>query len=357
MNIRVPALLLFLLPLLGADYQQAIAPRDWSFPRDHGRHDGFRLEWWYFTGNLADDAGRRFGYQLTFFRSQLSPEAPKRQSPWAMNNLYFAHLALADVQSKTFFYRDITSRAREGLASASDSTLNVQLKDWSAVLTDNTTTLRAATPDFSIDLACEMEAPVFQGPRGLSQKGPNPGQASYYYSLPTMATRGTITLHGKTFHLTGLTWMDHEFSSNLLADTQTGWDWISLQFLDGRALMIYRLRNIDGTDTRFGSLVDQRGLVKYLRPTDIQMSGDEPAAAPSGAQYPQHWHLRVKDLPEFDVHTLLTNCELQTGDSTKVTYYEGPIDAVDPQKKLLAKGYLEMTGYAPAATHPGSPGN
>ena len=297
MKIRPLTLLLLMLPLLGADYQQAVAPRDWAFPRDHGRHDGFRLEWWYFTGNLADDTGRRFGYQLTFFRSQLSPDAPQRQSPWATNNLYFAHAALADITGKSFFYRDITSRGREGLANASDTTLNVQLKDWSAILTDNTTALHAATPDFSLDLTCEMQAPVFQGPHGLSQKGPNPGQASYYYSMPSMATTGTLTLHGKSFHITGLSWMDHEFSSNLLADTQTGWDWISLQFFDGRALMIYRLRNIDGTDTRFGSLVDPNGHVKYLLPTDIQMTGDDPATAPSGAKYPQHWHLRIPNLP------------------------------------------------------------
>jgi predicted secreted hydrolase len=348
MQIRPFAALVLLVPaLLAADYQQAVGPHTWSFPRDHGRHDGFRLEWWYFTGNLADDAGRRFGYQLTFFRSQLSPDAPSRPSPWATNNLYFAHAAVADVAAKQFFYQDIASRGREGLASAADNTLNVQLKNWSAILTDNTAALRAATPDFSIDLSAAMQQPVFQGPGGLSRKGPNPGQASYYYSMPTMQTRGAIALRGKTFKITGLSWMDHEFSSNLLADNQTGWDWISLQFLDGRALMLYRLRNTDGTDTRFGSLVEQNGTVRYLNSNDIHMTGSDPAASPSGAHYPQHWHVRIQGIPEIDVHALMPNCELQTGKSTKVTYFEGPIDAVDAHSTLIAKGYLEMTGYAP----------
>lgn len=327
-----------------------IGPRDWSFPRDHGRHDGFRIEWWYFTGNLTDDAGRRFGFELTFFRSQLSPEAPARQSAWATNDLYFAHAAVADVATKEFFYHDITSRGREGLAGAADDTLDVKIKDWSAVLADNRTALHAATADFSFDLSCEMEAPVFQGPHGLSQKGPQPGQASYYYSMPTMATRGTITLRGKTFHLRGLTWMDHEFSSNLLAENQSGWDWISLQFLDGRALMLYRLRNKNGSDTRFGSLLDTHGVVTYLKPGDIEMTGSDPAAAPSGARYPQQWQVRVPGVPKLDVRSLMPNCELQTSASTKVTYFEGPVDAEDAHEKLMARGYLEMTGYAPAAT-------
>ncbi len=350
MKIRPLALLLLALPLLAADYQQALAPRDWHFPRDHGRHDGFRLEWWYFTGNLTDDAGRRFGYQLTFFRSQLSPDAPQRSSPLATNQLYFAHAAVADIADKQFLYHDITSRGLDGLAAASEDTLDIQLKNWSAILTDNTAALHATTSDFSIDLSADIQSPIFRGLGGLSQKGPKPGQASYYYSMPTMKTRGTLTLHDKTFHLTGLTWMDHEFSSTLLSDTQTGWDWISLQFADGRALMLYRLRNKDGSDTRFGSLVEQNGAVKYLQPADIEMTATDPATAPSGTRYPQHWHLRIPGLPELDVHSLLPNCELQTGDSTKVTYFEGPVHALDSHNTLIAKGYLEMTGYAPAAS-------
>ncbi len=264
--------------LLGASYQQALAARDWSFPRDHGRHDGFRIEWWYFTGNLTDDSGRRFGYQLTFFRSLLSPDSPKRDSPWAASDLYFAHAAIADVQDKQFYFHDTLSRGRAGLADASDQTMDVTLKDWFAKLDKGIVHLKAATADFSMDLNCAAEKPILQGPGGLSQKGLAPGQASYYYSMPRMTTTGTITIKGKRYTLTGLTWFDHEFSSNLLSDNQTGWDWISLQLLDGRSLMVYRLRNKDGTDTRFGSLAAADGAVKYLTQNEIEPHSRRPAS-------------------------------------------------------------------------------
>jgi predicted secreted hydrolase len=163
-----------------------------------------------------------------------------------------------------------------------------------------------------------------------------------------METAGTLTLHGTRYTVSGLSWMDHEFSSNVLAPDQIGWDWISLQLADGRALMLYRLRNKNGTDTRFGSLAAADGSVKYLTASEIEMRGSGQAAAPSGAKYPQRWTVKVPDVngsQPFDVHALLPNCELRTDDSTRVTYYEGPMDAVG-KSGPLGQGYLEMTGYA-----------
>jgi predicted secreted hydrolase len=344
----VPCMLLIAV-CVGAGYQQAIGPRDWSFPRDHGRHDGFRIEWWYFTGNLTDDTGRRFGYQLTFFRSLMSPEKVERESAWATNDVYFAHAAIANVADKQFLYRDMLSRGRVGLASASDQTMDVMLKNWSATLVDGKALLKASTDDFGMDLSCAEEKPVFQGPGGLSQKGPTVGQASYYYSMPRMETNGTLMVKGKRYTVSGLTWMDHEFSSNVLSSDQVGWDWISLQLADGRALMLYRLRNKDGTDTRFGSLAAAGGSVKYLSASEIEMHGSDEAAAPSGARYPQRWTVKVPGVnggEAFTVRALMPNCELRTEESTKVTYYEGPMDAVGKDGAGLGKGYLEMTGYA-----------
>ena len=56
-------------------FARAMAPRALSFPADHGPHPEFRSEWWYYTGNLAAANGRHFGFQLTFFRAALSPDA------------------------------------------------------------------------------------------------------------------------------------------------------------------------------------------------------------------------------------------------------------------------------------------
>ena len=344
----------FMLPLsaFGADatgYKQAIGPRDWSFPRDHGRHDGFRIEWWYFTGNLVDASGKRFGYQLTFFRTLMAPEPVHRASAWATGDLYFAHVAVADIAGKQFFYHDTLSRGRAGLAAASEETMDVRLKNWSATLDGGIAHLQASTPDFSLDLSCNEQKPVFQGPGGLSQKGPAAGQASYYYSMPQMTTRGTLLIQSKRYALSGLTWFDHEFSSNVLSENQLGWDWISLQLIDGRSLMLYRLRNKDGTDTRFGSLADPDGKISYLHPEQIEMAGLDPVAAPSGARYPQRWRVRVAGVNEgraFEVKTLLADCELRTSDSTNVTYYEGPMEGIGGDDAVLGRGYLEMTGYA-----------
>jgi predicted secreted hydrolase len=336
---------------VGADdgYKQAVGPREWSFPRDHGRHDGFQIEWWYFTGNLTDKAGRRFGYQLTFFRSLMSPEKVQRASAWGTNEVYFAHAAIADVADHQFLYRDVLSRGRTGLASASDQTMDVVLKNWSAALVDGHAQLKAATDDFSMALSCAEEKPVFQGVGGLSQKGPSVGQASYYYSMPRMETTGTLVVKGKRYAVSGLTWMDHEFSSNVLSPEQVGWDWISVQLADGRALMLYRLRNKDGTDTRFGSLMAADGSMKYLAASEIEMRGSDAAAAPSGAKYPQRWTVKVPGVnggEPFEVRALMANCELRTEESTKVTYYEGPMDVVGKGGAALGEGYLEMTGYA-----------
>src|SRR3954468_253095 len=179
------------------EFLTAVAPRDWSFPRDHGRHDGFKTEWWYFTGNVRDAGGRVFGYQLTFFRSAFAPPPPTtRPSPWAMTDLYFAHAAVSDVDGRAFVFKDRLQRGRAGLAGSSDRTLDVSLLDWSAVLGgDGTIRLKAAEADFAIDLACTGgRGPVLQGPGGVNAKSRESGHASYYYSLTRLRTAGTLTV-------------------------------------------------------------------------------------------------------------------------------------------------------------------
>jgi predicted secreted hydrolase len=333
----------------GDEYLQATHPREWSFPRDHGRHDGFRTEWWYFTGNLRDPAGREFGYQLTFFRTAFAPQPATRPSPWGMTDLYFAHAAISDLKGPTFVYKEELERGRPNLAWASDKTLDVMLLDWSAVLHDGHIRLRANEKDFAIDLTCTGgRGPVLQGPGGVNLKGRQPGQASYYYSMTRLQTAGSLSLKGQTWQVKGLSWMDHEFSSNALSAEQSGWDWMGLQLSDGSDLMIYRIRNKSGgSDYLSGTRITPDGKPHYLSADEIRLEGSAPWTSPaSGGVYPQRWRLQLSGQPDLIVESAMPGQELITSSSTKVTYFEGVAHVTDSNGHPMGEGYLEMTGYA-----------
>ncbi|HWE03333.1 MAG TPA: lipocalin-like domain-containing protein [Tepidisphaeraceae bacterium] len=330
------------------EFSQAVAPREWAFPRDHGRHDSFKTEWWYFTGNLRDDAKREFGYQLTFFRTAVAPVTPRRPSPWAFHDLYFAHAAITDVAGQTFVFKDRLSRGRAGLAESSDTTLDVRLLDWKAILDRGAIRLQANEDSFSIDLSCAGgRGPVLQGPGGINAKGRRPEQASYYYSMTRLKTTGTLTLGGKQFHVHGDTWMDHEFSSNALSADQTGWDWFGLSLADGNDLMIYRLRNRAGdADFLSGTIIQPDGTPRYLSARDISLRPSKPWVSPaSGSAYPQEWAVSVRGMSQLTVRTRIPGQELITTASTKVDYFEGSADVLNSTGSMIGEGYLEMTGY------------
>jgi predicted secreted hydrolase len=330
-------------------FLRAVEPRSWSFPRDHGRHDGFKTEWWYFTGNVRDAAGRPFGFQLTFFRSAFTPTPATRPSPWGMTDLYFAHAAVSDVNGQGFRYADRLARARAGYALASAESLDVTLKDWRCHQADAGICLTAADADLAIELLCKSgRGPILQGPGGVNLKGTNPGQASYYYSITRLPTTGTIGVHGQRFDVHGLTWMDHEFSSNALAPNQAGWDWLALSLADGNDYMIYRLRDKAGrADYLSGTRIDSTGTARFLSSADIQLRASNEWRSPaSGAVYPQRWTLSISGSPSLLITTRIENQELQTPGSTDVTYYEGTVGVTDDHFKPIGQGYLEMTGYS-----------
>jgi predicted secreted hydrolase len=361
---RIPVLVILCLagPLAGRGpaapttqpvFLQALTPREWSFPKDHGRHDGFKTEWWYFTGNLRErETGRRFGYQLTFFRSAFVPRATTRPSDWAMTDLYFAH---ADVAGKRFVFADRLSRGRAGLAMASEKSLDVMLKDWSIVSTAGGWKLSASegakpqAKSFAIALdVAPGRGPILQGPGGVNAKGTAAGQASYYYSMTRLPTTGTITVDGKAFGVTGQSWMDHEFASNSLGENQSGWDWLAINLADGTDLMIYRLRDrAGGTDYLSGTRIDRDGRATFFSAGDIGLTPSKPwRSLASGAAYPQRWDVRVKGLPAMTVRPRFANQELRTPASTDVTYYEGAAAVEDGVGMPIGEAYVEMTGYA-----------
>jgi predicted secreted hydrolase len=331
-------------------FNQALQPREWSFPRDHGRHDGFKTEWWYFTGNLREKVtGRKFGYQLTFFRSAYVATATTRPSPWGMTEIYFAHAAVADMEGNQFLYTDRLTRGRPGLAIASDQTLDVTLKDWSAKLENDTVRLIGDDPKFALDLTARKgRGPILEGPGGLNAKGARPGQASYYYSMTRIPTAGNITVGGKDFEVEGLSWMDHEFSSNALGENQVGWDWLALILNDGTDVMLYRLRDAKGlSDYLSGTVVDAKGDARFLAADQIRLtsSGAWKSRA-SGATYPAQWSVTIPDFPIMIIKPRLADQELSTPNSGDIHYYEGAVGVTDDRNKPLGEGYLEMTGYA-----------
>ena len=353
-------LIFLVLPTQAGDYLQVTGPREWSFPRDHGRHDGYKTEWWYFTGNLREkETGRRFGYQLTFFRTAMSPTPTTRPSPWGITDLYFSHAAISDIGDQKFLFKDRIHRHRAGLAESSDRTMDVTLLDSYAKLDEKGAIhLSAKEEAFAMELTCAPGCgPILQGPGGVNPKGKNVGQASYYYSLTRLATSGTLTVNGKRFEIEGRSWMDHEFSSNALSDEQAGWDWLGLTLDDGSDLMIYRLRKRDGTaDYLSGTRVTSDGMARYLTADDIHLESSHPWKSPTtGGVYPQDWNLTIRGHLPMAIHSLMPNQELITTASTDVNYFEGAAE-ISVAGKPAGAGYLEITGTAKPLTDGGMSG-
>ncbi|MCY1082295.1 lipocalin-like domain-containing protein [Archangium lansingense] len=332
-------------------YTRAFEPREFHFPEDHGPHSGFRAEWWYWTGNLSTADGRDFGYQFTLFRSALTPEGKERTSAWGSQAIYMGHLALSDIGGGRFHATERFSREALGLSGARAEPFRVWLEDWSAEATgDEALPLRltAQGKDVSLSLVLEAGKPlVLQGDRGLSQKGPEPGNASYYYSLTRMPTRGQVTVDGRAYEVTGQSWMDREWSSSALGQEQVGWDWFSLQLSDGSELMVYQLRRRDGTADPFsaGTLVPAQGEPVRLSLEDLRLEVTDTWKSPhSGVEYPARWRLAVPSRGlTLDITPALADQELPV----TVRYWEGSVrfSGTHAGQPVQGRGYVELTGY------------
>lgn len=323
-------------------YARAIEPREFRFPADHGPHPEFRTEWWYYTGNLSTREGRRFGFQLTFFRSALAPSMPERSSAWAARQVYLAHFTVSDAEGGRFHSFERWSRGALGLAGARGEPFRVWLEDWSAA-GDSAMRLRAAEDGVALDLALQPgKPPVLQGERGLSRKSAETGNASYYYSLTRMPAAGTVSVGGERFTVSGLAWMDREWSTSSLGRDQVGWDWFALQLEDGRDLMLYRLRRADGSSDPLskGTLVGPQGESRHLALKDFDLEVRGHWESPrSGARYPSRWRLRIPSAGlDLSLEPLLADQELDVS----FRYWEG---AVRVEGSARGRGYVEMTGY------------
>jgi len=332
-------------------YQRAYKPRPFRFPDDHGPHPQFRNEWWYVTGNLADAAGRQFGYQLTWFRIALSTDPSVADSAWRTNQVYMGHFAITDVAGEKHHGFERFSRGAAGLAGAQAAPFRVWLEDWQLSGAESGAfpmRLRAREGGFALDLTLQAGKPVvLQGDRGLSQKSAEPGNASYYYSYTRLPTTGMVVLNGRIFQVSGSSWLDREWSTSALGPEQSGWDWFALQLDDGREVMFYRLRRKDGGMDPFskGVLVDRDGRARLLRSdeVDVQPLG-EWVSPHTGDRYPAAWRLRLpSENLELTVTPKVADQEMQL----TVRYWEGAVAVTGRggERPIQGQGYLEMTRY------------
>ena len=331
-------------------FARATEPNNIQFPRDLGPHDAYQTEWWYYTGNLADENGRQFGYQFTIFRRALTPdEVVDAASDWRSNQVYLAHFTISDVANEAFYPHERFSRGAAGLAGAQADPYRVWLEDWSVEeLPSGEVRLLADGGDVALDLLLTQTLPpILHGDGGLSAKGPEPGNASYYYSQVRQETRGTVRIGEETIDVTGLSWKDHEYSTSALSDGAIGWDWFSLQFDNGSSLMFFQIRREDGTLEPYssGSFIAADGTVTHLTRQEWSLAVlDEWTSPTSGATYPAGWRIEIESLElVLEGRPLMPNQEL----NVSTVYWEGAsqFSGSLAGQPVSALGYVEMTGY------------
>jgi predicted secreted hydrolase len=339
--------------MTAADWKTAEPGWQYEFPRDHRPHRDFKTEWWYFTGNVFDADGNRFGYELTFFRHGITPAAERdpNASRFLVDDLKFAHFAITDVAKQQFRFEQKTSRGAFGEAGFDDANRLAWIDNWTLTMSgDDLYDLTASSEAGSIHLRLRaVKPPIIHGENGVSVKAGGGSSASHYYSIPRLETTGEIALHGRARPVRGESWFDREWSSSQLGKDQVGWDWICLQWEDGAELMLYRMRLENGQvdPGSSGTWIAPDGTTTHLRASDFKMI---PIATwkskASGAQYPIGWRITLPGQhAEFTVQTALEDQELKLG---PITYWEGAIDATGTRdgKVIKGRGYLELTGYA-----------
>ncbi|MGD8464357.1 MAG: lipocalin-like domain-containing protein [Anaerolineae bacterium] len=333
-------------------YLRAEGPMPLDFPAAHGPHPEYQTEWWYYTGNVQTDAGRAFGYQLTFFRRALAPpdQRPVRESAWATDQVYMAHLALTDVAEERYQAFERFSRGAAGLAGAQAVPYRVWLEDWSVEEVEpGVILMRAAQDDVALELRlADSKGPILHGDRGFSPKGPQPGNASYYYSLTRLETSGRIRIGDESHEVRGLSWMDHEFSTSGLAADQVGWDWFSMQIDDGSELMVFQLRTEDGGIDPYssGTFIAPDGATRTLDRSEFEIRVTDTWRSPhTGAVYPAGWTIAVPAVElELEIEPYIADQEL----TVSYAYWEGAvwIEGERAGRPVRGAGYIEMTGYA-----------
>ncbi|MDE2377250.1 lipocalin-like domain-containing protein [Bradyrhizobium sp.] len=322
-------------------FAQVTPGKIFSFPGDHGPHPDFRIEWWYLTANLTDANGAACGVQWTLFR-QATAAGPQREG-WANQQLWMGHAAVT--RADTHRFNELFARGGVGQAGVEAKPFAAWIDAWEmkgVAATDDRTlaplAVNASGADFSYALTLQSDrALVLQGDAGYSRKSER-GQASYYYSQPFFRARGSLTIDDRTIEVSGLAWMDREWSSQPLAPDQSGWDWMSLHLASGDKLMLYRLRQADGRDAPFGNWISADGRTQQIAAADIAMTPGAQVEI-AGRKLPVEWRIAIASRA-FSIACKPLNPRAWMG--TGFSYWEGPIGFSGSHDGV---GYLELTGY------------
>ena len=334
----------------GDGFLRVTGPRPLEFPADHGPHPGYRTEWWYYTGHLRSETGRRFGFQLTFFRFALTPAPVPRSSAWAADNVYMAHFALSDIDGDEFHSFERISRQALELAGARATPFQVWVEDWS-VRSEGPAflPLRLSVSDGEVAVLLRLtpgKPLVLQGDAGYSAKSDEAGNASHYYSFTRLPVSGEVRAGGETHVVSGNAWMDREWSTSALAPGQLGWDWFALQLDDGRDIMFYQLRAADGGVDRnsAGLVVAADGSSDKLDAHEVTVTPQAYWSSPvDGARYPVSWHVSI---PRLDLSVQLNAYLPQQEHRLSVRYWEGAASVRGTADSMAISGdaYVEIAG-------------
>ncbi len=330
----------------GFSYPDVKPGRAFAFPADHGAHPNYRTEWWYITGTVKTATGKDLGFQVTFFRTRPRVD-PRNPSKFAPRQILFAHAAVSDPAIGKLLHDQRAARSGLGIAEAKIGDANVHIRDWRFVrLTDGRFAARIAGRGFALNLTFKPTQPILlQGEGGYSRKGPDAKSASNYYSVPQLATTGTIT-RGKSIEaVAGRSWLDREWSSRYLGGSAVGWDWTGLNFDDGAALMAFRIRSANGKSLWAGGTFRRaNGVSVPLKPGDVTFTPTRTwRSKRTGAVYPVAQVVTIR-LPEgqkrLTLTPMFTDQELDARSSGLPVYWEGLV------RTEGGRGYLELTGYA-----------
>lgn len=349
-----PALICLVLAVAAsAQYKAALPGYHYSFPRDHFNHPDFQTEWWYYTGNVKSADGRRFGFELTFFRQGVDNRDVKPTGTWDVRDVHLAHLALSDLDRGTFLHAERTNRAGPAIAGASESERRIWNGNWQIKWRGDEQSLQAIDERFSLHFTLRSsKPPVIHGQNGVSQKAEGQGRASHYISLTRLDTGGEIDVDGQNIQVTGTAWMDHEFFTHQLEPDQIGWDWLSIQLVDNSEVMFFNIRRRDGSIDPYssGTFVDARGNATHLVKNEFTMqpAGSVWTSPATRAAYPLGWKISVPKLSiMLECTTSLPSQELTSSRGFAPTYWEGSVLLAGSKggSPISGVGYLEMTGY------------
>lgn len=336
-------------------WKQATEPHPWSFPKDHGNHPDYRTEWWYFTGNVLNAAKEALAYQLTFFRQGARRDNPPLKSRWIFRDLYFAHFAVSHPAQKIFLKDQKTSRAALNLAGAAPDALKIWIEDWRVdELSPTQFLLQADAGNFAVNLLLKAtKPPVLHGREGLSQKSSRKGNASHYFSYTRLETHGVIRIDQYEHHVQGSSWFDKEFSTSALDPEQVGWDWFSIQLDNNHELMLYNIREAEGSRSSFssGTWIDPDGKKTHLSKNDFTIIPRGEWVSPkTNATYPSGWTIRVPLLNiEVELTPRLLDQELSfTIGAQPLAYWEGAciVRGIYQGQEIQGHAFAELAGYA-----------